>query len=219
MSDQGAVHHEPDFGLIETILWRRESGFFLLAEHLHRLATSSLLLGFDFDEPTVLRALQNAIQLDGNEQRIRLVLSVDGTCSTSAQVIRPLPNETVWKVVIARATFQSTNSLLRHKTTERAVYEDELRHAKAQFQADEVLFLNERDEICEGARCNFFAVIDGVMLTPHLDCGLLPGTLRASLLATGEAREAVLKLSDLDCSTELFMGNSVRGLVRCHLDR
>ena len=219
MSHQGAVHHEPDFGLIETILWRPESGFFLLAEHIARLRASSRLLGFQFDETRVLRALQDAVQPDTLTQRIRLVQSADGTCSTSAHAITPLPDGTVWKVVAARTIFQSTNSLLRHKTTQRAVYEDELHDAKAQFQADEVLFLNERGEICEGARSNFFAVVDGVMLTPHLDCGLLPGTLRASLLATGEAREAVLKLSDLDRSTEIFMGNSVRGLVRCHLDR
>ena len=79
--------------------------------------------------------------------------------------------------------------------------------------ADEVLFLNERDEVCEGARANVFLAREGVLLTPPLSSGLLPGTLRAHLLREGRAREAVLRLADFE-GAEFYMGNSVRGLVR-----
>ena len=55
-----------------------------------------------------------------------------------------------------------------------------------------------------------------VLLTPPLASGLLPGTLRARLLAEGRAREEYLSLEDFE-GREFFMGNSVRGLVRATL--
>ena len=75
---------------------------------------------------------------------------------------------------------------------------------------------NERFELCEGARTNIFLRRDGMLLTPALACGLLPGVLRASLLASGEAREAVLTRDDLR-EGDLYMGNSVRGLVAARM--
>jgi 4-amino-4-deoxychorismate lyase/para-aminobenzoate synthetase/4-amino-4-deoxychorismate lyase len=54
------------------------------------------------------------------------------------------------------------------------------------------------------------------LLTPPLSCGLLPGTLRAALIAQGRARESILQLEDISRS-EFFLGNSVRGLVRARL--
>ena len=41
-----------------------------------------------------------------------------------------------------------------------------------------------------------------------------PGTLRAELIAQGRAVEAVLTLEDLRSADAIFLGNSVRGLVR-----
>ena len=122
----------------------------------------------------------------------------------------------MWSVAFAARKFHSAMPLLRHKTTRRALYEDELAYARQERGADEVIFLNERAELCEGSRSNIFLRRDGVLLTPPLACGLLPGVLRASLIASGEAREAVLTRADL-AQGELFMGNSVRGLVAARL--
>ena len=68
--------------------------------------------------------------------------------------------------------------------------------ARAEYQvhqADEVILLNERGEVCEGTITNVFADVgDGVLVTPALACGLLPGVLRGELLDEGRASEAVL---------------------------
>ncbi len=82
---------------------------------------------------------------------------------------------------------------------------------------DEVVFLNERSELCEGARSTIFVARGGRLLSPQLSSGLLPGTLRAELLATDKAEEAVLTPADLMGEEVWFMGNSVRGLVRTRL--
>jgi branched-subunit amino acid aminotransferase/4-amino-4-deoxychorismate lyase len=140
------------------------------------------------------------------------VLSRDGTLETTVTPIDPVPPETIWRVVIAQPRFSSEDPLLRHKTTRRALYEDELARAMRDQGADEVLFLNERDELCESARCNLFVPQGDTLLTPPLSSGQLPGTLRASLLAQGRATEAVLRVADLP--ETFWLGNSVRGLVR-----
>jgi len=219
MSDQGALSdgREHDFGLIETLLYTRDEGFRLLPEHLARLAASSAALGFAHEAAQVRGALEAAIaQAASDRLRVRLVLARDGTIETSAAPIEPIPSDTVWKVAVAERRFSSTDPLLRHKTTRRALYEDALAEATQRCGADEVLFLNERDELCEAARCNLFVRDSEILLTPPLSCGLLPGTLRAALIAQGRARESILRLEDVS-GREFFLGNSVRGLVRARL--
>ncbi|RNJ50871.1 aminotransferase class IV [Methylocystis hirsuta] len=219
MSDQGALPdgRESDFGLIETLLWTRGEGFHLLAEHLARLAASSAALGFAHDEAQARDALNAAVAgASSGRLRARLVLARDGTIETSVTPIEPIPPGTVWRVAVAERRFSSADPLLRHKTTRRALYEDALAEAAQRCGADEVLFQNEHDELCEAARCNLFVPANEILLTPPLSCGLLPGTLRAALIAQGRARESILRLEDISGS-EFFLGNSVRGLVRARL--
>lgn len=218
MSDQGPIpdRRADDFRLIETLLWTPDAGFDLLPEHLARLAASSAALGFAHDEEKARAALDRAVAANpAPHLRVRLVLSRDGAIETSATAIDPVPEGTVWRVVLARPRFSSAAPLLRHKTTRRALYEDELARAMKEQAAGEVLFLNERDELCESARCNLFVPEGEILLTPPLASGLLPGTLRAHLLAQGRAREAVLRVSDLPGT--FFLGNSVRGLVAARM--
>ena len=202
-----------DFGLIETLLWTRQEGFFLLSEHLRRMGASASALGFAFDEPRLRSALEEAVARAAFERlRLRLVLAREGAHELSLEAVEPIAPDTLWRVAVARGRFSSGEPMLRHKTTRREIYEEEL----ARSGADEVLFLNERDEVCEGARTNVFLAQGEILLTPPLTSGLLPGTLRARLLAEGKAREDYLALEDFE-NREFFMGNSVRGLVRARL--
>jgi para-aminobenzoate synthetase/4-amino-4-deoxychorismate lyase len=78
--------------------------------------------------------------------------------------------------------------------------------------------------VTEGAITNIFIRKKGEMLTPPLVCGLLGGVFRDALLA-GElpgpdglpVTEAVLGVNDLREAEALYVGNSVRGLVRVKL--
>jgi 4-amino-4-deoxychorismate lyase len=73
---------------------------------------------------------------------------------------------------------------------------------------DEVIFLNERGEVCDGSITTLFFDRGAGMRTPPLACGLLPGVLRADL---GVAEE-VLRAQDLP-RVRLWVGNSLRGLM------
>lgn len=218
MSDQGPLPDRlaDDFGLIETLLWTTEGGYALLPEHLARLAASAAALRFAHVEENVRAALAAAVaEPAAPSLRVRLVLSRDGTIETGLTPITSIAPETVWRVALAEPRFDPADPLLRHKTTRRARYEEPLADALARHGADEVLFLNTRGELCETARGNLFIADGDALLTPPLASGLLPGTLRARLIAEGRARETVLRLADLPA--EFLVGNSVRGLVRAQL--
>ncbi len=215
MSAQGALPDRlKDFGLIETLLWTREGGYYLRAGHEARLKNSAAALGFAFDEKAFDDTLAQACADASTTQlRVRLVLRRDGSIEARAAAFEPEPTERIWRVGVVKKRFDSRDPWLRHKTTRREMYESALAEAQG---ADEVLFLNEKDEICEGARTNVFAGVAGALLTPPLSSGLLPGVLRADLLARGEASEKILALDDLRGG--FFLGNSLRGLLRARLD-
>jgi 4-amino-4-deoxychorismate lyase len=219
MSDQVEIPDgSDDFGLIETLLWTKDGGFLYLDEHLARLSSSARALGFLHSDAAFLAALRDEVADPLDERlRVRYALCRDGRFEASALPIDATEPGTVWRVAVAEARFDSGDPMLRHKTTRREIYVRELAEAAMRCRADEVLFRNERDEVCEGARTNVFLAQDGALLTPPLSCGLLPGTLRAHLLASGRAREAALRLEDFYGEAEFYMGNSVRGLVRSTL--
>ncbi|WP_328765900.1 aminotransferase class IV [Devosia aurantiaca] len=105
---------------------------------------------------------------------------------------------------------------LAHKTTNRAFYDQPRQRAHDEFGLDELVFANERGELTEGSFTNLFVELDGQLTTPPLSSGLLPGTLRAELIASGEAIERVLTLADLHRAEAIYLGNSVRGLIPAH---
>ena len=57
----------------------------------------------------------------------------------------------------------------------------------------------------------------GILKTPPLECGLLPGILREKLLQNDKAVEAVLTLDDARRAEGVFLGNSLRGLIPAEL--
>jgi 4-amino-4-deoxychorismate lyase len=219
MSDQGEIsdRRADEFGLIETLLWTAGGGFYCLEQHVARLGASARALGFQHSDEMFLSALKEAVDDPMDDRlRVRFVQARDGRYETSALPFEETSSDTVWRVAVAEARFASDDPMLAHKTTLREIYERELAEAKLRCGADEVLFLNERDEVCEGARTNVFLVRDGALLTPPLACGLLPGTLRAYLLTMGAVRESLLRIEDF-AREEFLMGNSLRGLTRATL--
>ncbi|MER2534820.1 MAG: aminotransferase class IV family protein [Rhizobiaceae bacterium] len=205
------------FSLIETLRWEPQAGFVRLDRHMARLAESARELGFVRDPAAIESALAKVACGDA-PLRVRLLLAPDGAASATAQPFLPLPKNTVWTLRVARARLDSNDPLLRHKTTRRTAYDA----ARAEFspvEADEVVLLNERGEVCEGTITSVF--IDrgdgGPLLTPPLSSGLLAGVLRQSLIEDGKAVESPLQVEDLAGSRCIYCGNSLRGLIASRL--
>lgn len=206
-----------DFELIETMRWEPGSGFVRFERHLARLYASAAELGFACDPQRVGEVLMDTVGRQTIALRTRLVLARNGEVTAAAQPYEPLAADKVWRLQLARIRLDSGDTLLRHKTSRRDTYQ----RARAEYlasRADEVLLANERGELCEGTITNVFADFgDGVLATPRLDCGLLPGVLRGELLDEGRAREAIYTLDDLKSAKAIFVGNSLRGLIPARL--
>ncbi len=206
------THAQPPFDLIETLLW--SDGYALLPLHLDRLRLSCEYFDRPFDAAEVelrLHAL-TATFAPLSRHRVRLTLDQRGQITLTSSPLAT--NAETCRVTIAAERTSSTDVFLRHKTTHRPLY-DRLFAAAQQSGFDEVLFLNQRDEVTEGAISNIFVRIEGRLYTPPLACGVLPGVFRRHLLeAVPNAEERVLTLAGLRAADELYLCNSVRGLRR-----
>lgn len=204
-----------DFQLIESLRFERDVGYWLITEHMARLEQSARKLGFAFNTDKVFRALNDIITSRAEPMlRVRLLLSRDGSIECTA-VAMLLPNPQIaMRYVISDKRVLSTDPLITHKTTRRELYDGEHDRLSRALGIDEVLFLNERGELTEGSRTNIFVERQQRLVTPPLSAGLLPGTLRARLIADGRAVEARLMAEDLVDADEVWLGNSVRGLIR-----
>ena len=215
-----------DLSLIETLRWEPGTGFLRLERHLARLARSAAVLGLagaGGAQDALFAALPSTVppEAEGGGRRaqplrIRLELFADGRIEVQTALFTPLALDATWRLRIAATRLDSTDALLRHKTSRRSAYSA----ARAAFpaeDADEILLLNERGDICEGTITTLF--LDdgsGALKTPPLSSGLLAGVLRAELLEAGKAVEQVLRPEDLAYGT-ILMGNSLRGLIRSKL--
>ncbi|MCO5065058.1 MAG: aminotransferase class IV family protein [Rhizobiaceae bacterium] len=208
--------HTPGYELIETLRWERANGFPRGGLHLERLRRSAEALGFDWRDGEAEAALDRAVADSGADMlRVRLTLDKKGGATCAVAPFSPLPADTIWRIGIARARLVSSDPLLRHKTTRRGAYEA-ARGEFASEEADEVLLLNEKGQLCEGTITSLFLDMGdgGPLLTPSLQCGLLAGVLRGVLIGEGKAREALLEPLDLFAARATYLGNSLRGLIR-----
>jgi 4-amino-4-deoxychorismate lyase len=206
-----------DFSLIETLRWQPDEGFIRLRLHLARLSRSARRIGFP--EPLDAAAkLEEALKDEKGQRRVRLTFDGQGCIDITTAPFAPLPPDAVWTLRISNTHLDSADKLLRIKTTRRSIYEA----ARAEFtqqQANEVILLNERQEVCEGTITSVF--LDdgsGILRTPPISCGLLAGVLRTELICQRKARVGRITLEELH-KGRLYVGNSLRGLIRATLQK
>ena len=201
------------FDLIETMRVAPDGGIALLDRHLARLGASAVELGFACDGDALHRAIRALGSTASAAAKLRLVLARSGAFSLELTELPPAVHEPVACVVLPLPV-DPGDWRLRHKSSDRSFYEAGLRTATA-HGAQEALFIRDDDVLTEGCFTNIFVARDGVWLTPPASLGLLPGVLRAAMLADGSAREAELQLDDLTAG--FAIGNALRGLIPARL--
>ena len=123
------------------------------------------------------------------------------------------PNR-IGRIYISDVRTDPADATLYHKTTHRELYNEAYEQA-VRDGFDDVLFLNLRGKVTEGAISNVFVVKDGRWFTPPMECGLLAGVYRRHLLETRpEIEERVLSLEDLRQADAIYLCNAARGLRR-----
>ena len=209
---------EHQFELFETMHASRNGGVRQRARHLRRLAASAAYFGFRCDVAALTAALDAAcagLAGDG-PHRLRLALDQHGTTGISHAALTPL-QEPVGVLLATRPT-DADDLFLRHKTSQRAVYDAGWRAAEA-LGAFDTLFVNQRGELTEGGRSNIFIQLDGRWYTPPLASGALPGVMRGVLLddPAWNASERVLTPAMLRGADAIVVCNALRGPLRAVL--
>jgi len=203
---------ELSFRLIETFGYHPGQGIARASLHVQRLQVSARALGFEVERPEILRVMGKIVS--DVPLRCRLTLGRAGDLElTTAEMPAKLD---MMRFVIAEDRLASTDAMLRHKSTRRDLYD----RARAALPdgVDEVVFLNERDELCEGTITNIaISTGNGGWLTPLLSSGCLPGVYRQSQIDQGHWREAVLTLDDLRDAQAIELTNALRGATRAVL--
>jgi len=200
----------PEYELFETLLCRR-GRYWLRREHLARLGASASALGFPWSREKAEMALDAAAAgFTAGHWRVRLRLAMDGTLAIDSEPFAPTLG--LKQVAPAPRAIDSASPWLRHKTTQRKMYDD--RAVPGMF---DTLLWNERGEATEFTRGNLVIKLNGRLLTPAIECGLLPGAFRAALLARGAIAEATIRLDELRAAEALWFVNSLRGALRVRM--
>jgi para-aminobenzoate synthetase/4-amino-4-deoxychorismate lyase len=204
------VETRRSFDLIETMRFDPEEGVAEIERHLARMKRSAEALGFAFDRHDARNELQAATFSLKARRRLRLLLSRSGAIAIETRPLGAAPAGPV-PVRIAPLPVEPEDFRLRHKTSDRAFYDDARRTA----DAVELLFEDKEGFLTEGSFTTLFVEREGRLVTPPQARGLLPGVLRQRLIEEGRALEGELRRDDLQGG--FYIGNSLRGLIRARL--
>jgi para-aminobenzoate synthetase / 4-amino-4-deoxychorismate lyase len=181
-----------EFQLFESILLE-DGNYFLLPEHLKRLRDSAEFFGFVTGTRINADLERIAAENPRGSFKVRVMLWRDGR----VEIQRVHLSGEIKQVELATEPVDSSDRFLYHKTTRRR-------------GGDNVIFWNERGEITESSIANVVVEIDGELVTPPIECGLLPGIFRNYLLARGEIKERVITIEEFKNAKKFFLINSVR---------
>ena len=197
--------------LIETMAFDPDDGIKLLEAHLARLTASAAALGYRFDRHDTRNELQAATFRLRDARRIRLLLSPGGAVAIEVGPM-PVVGDAPLSVALVPLPVATHDYRLRHKTSDRGFYDAARRAAGT----DEVVFVTPDGALTEGSFTSLFVPRGGGLLaTPPVAQGLVPGVLRDTLLNNGQAVET--RLTPADLADGFLVGNAVRGLLLARL--
>jgi branched-chain amino acid aminotransferase len=197
--------------------------------HLSRLFTSAVMLGIkSLDKPLVVDAVLRTLAIAGpGEHRIRVVLTRGPGAllapfetlgpGRTIVVVEPLPAQPA-ELSLAVVDFPLPRRAGHaHKTL--AYLDHILAHElAAAVGADEALRLGADGDVVEGATSNIFVVAAGVVATPPVEIGILPGVTRGRVIAACAAlgisvKQRRIATQDVYAADEIFVTSAVRGVV------
>lgn len=161
-------------------------------------------------EPAKAAILEAKNIQPGKDLRIRVVTQDSAIISKAAPYSEL---ETPLALGLSRYALTSSVQQTQYKSTRRDFYDGERARLQALIGADEAVFLNSENVLCEGSFTSLFIEKNQRLFTPILASGLLPGVFRNALLENGSAVEATLTIDDAKEADAIFIGNSLRGLM------
>ena len=199
------------------VLYRKQARFQLITtgkisqkqllfeeQHLERLRKASRYFAYPFDPEELRQKIEEECQACDSHQdyRLRITLSKSGEMELSRQILSPLsPSFCKAKLCLQEADLQQAFTYF--KTTHRP-------HLSLGKQ--ESIYHNAAGELLETSIGNLVLKIAGKLYTPPTSLGILPGIYRQHLLETGQVKEKIMTLEDLNQAEAIYGCNAVRGL-------
>jgi para-aminobenzoate synthetase/4-amino-4-deoxychorismate lyase len=202
----GASRADPAHGVFSTMLVA-DGAVLDLSAHLERLRTSAReLYGRDLPAELAGRVIEAA--QPHRRARLRVVVAAE---SGPEVEVDPLPDAGPDAKPVRLAPALLPGGLGSHKWLDRRLL-DELAHRLGAVP----LLVDLDGEVLEAAHANVWIREGTALVTPPLDGRLLPGTVRARLLADPPAghtvREEPVTLERAAAADELLLSSSLRGL-------
>lgn len=191
--------------LLETMAWTPDGGISLRQRHINRLLDAGDHFGIHVDMDIVMDLL-NTVRSD-TPVMLRLLISADGTPELEVAAL-PSDDGEIRVLPIDTEPIDPFDEFLVYKTTTRGRYDEALERFP---DAPDVVLWNRRGELTETCIANLVLELDGRLVTPHRQSGLLAGTLREELLERGQLIEEVIPMDALHRAERIFTINSVRG--------
>lgn len=203
----------PAFKLLETMRLS-EGSFPLKLRHLNRLKRSCVYFKRVLSIEDVHHHLNQLEQeYPHGELKVRLLVNEEGRIET--EVAPNSYKKVVQQGALAEQPINSSDPFLFHKTTHREVYHQHQNHDLE--NPNLVLLWNERDELTEFIIGNVVVELNGELLTPPIESGLLAGTFREELLEEGTIKEKKIRKEDLKKCEKIWMINALRSWVEMKL--
>ncbi len=204
---------EPYFEIFETARVENNKVTFL-TDHLQRMSQAANYFLFVYDQNKILKKINNEIKnLDHKKiYRLKIILTKYGDIEIQIHEFRQ--KKSFVRVILSGNKINSSSKFQYFKTTNRQLYDDEFNNYNQKGFFD-VIYLNENDNLAEGAITNIFIRKGGVITTPSLQCGILPGIYRKHFLRIHpEIKEKRITLNDLMTADEILLTNSLRGAIK-----
>lgn len=201
---------EPRFELLTTgRIHKGELTF--LEQHLTRLREASRYFAYPYDEPKLLKELQEELaRLESNlDYRCRIALHKNGTFHLVITELTDLPASYLQAQLIEQKLDLAT-PFTYFKTSQR----DHL----SQSNHEQIFHLPD-GTLLETTIGNLVLEIEGQLYTPPAHLPLLDGIYRRHLLETQQVEEKLLTLNDLELADRVYACNALRGLYELDFQR
>ncbi|NQU36533.1 MAG: aminotransferase class IV [Actinobacteria bacterium] len=202
---------------------------FALTRHLVRLANSARLVGLagpgdDFLRDAIAATLAANAGVVSPAGRLRITLTAGNPSSATSVPSRSggstlvitadaqSPHPTSVSVVTVPWRHNDQGPLVGAKTTSYADNLAVLESVRSRG-ADEALLADTAGRVCEATTANVVLGVDGVLITPTLATGCLPGVTRALMVEWGLIDERDFPFSELGAISELLLSSSTRNLI------
>ncbi|CAG8472477.1 1005_t:CDS:2 [Funneliformis mosseae] len=211
------------FQLLETMLYERSIGFYLLEPHLNRLTQSASYFSDESNDNSFVNCtmsdfrefikanLQESVKNIGDDKRriVRLTVDKQGVPNISTFAFQPIQEPV--KITLDTQPTLSSNKFLYHKTTKRDMYNDARIRVGLESKEDlfDVVMYNEKHEITECSIANIavqcYDAENNVKFwkTPQIECGLLGGTMRSQLIENGDIIPGIISLDDIKLAQQV----------------